>query len=86
VVWIKVVIFKRSSNLARSFSCSVAPLAHHSALASLTVRGQNCRTVGNVALSSMCSLQYVPVLVGTCVGAGGNVQSLGECFIVNVKA
>lgn len=26
------------------------------------------------------------VLVGTCVGAGGNVQSLGECFSVNVKA
>lgn len=86
VVRIKVVVFKRSSKLARSSSCSVAPLGHHSALASLTERGLNCRTVGTVALSSMCSLQYVPVLVGTCVGAGGNVQSLGECFSVNVKA
>ena len=74
----KTMVFRRSSMLPHSCSCSVAPLGHYCDLASLK-RGRIVaeHVLGTVVLPGMGSLQYVPALVGTvtCVGAGGSVQS-----------
>ena len=81
-LWMKAVVFRRSSTLPHSCSCCVAPWDHCSVLASLK-KGKKRRERargegggGSPVWNRQSSVYiHVPVLVRTCVGAGGSVKS-----------